>query len=441
MTSDTQDLTRVGPGTVMGEFMRQYWLPFARSFELDADGSPVRIMLLGEKLIAFRDSSGRVGLMDHRCPHRCASLFLGRNEEDGLRCIYHGWKFDVDGNCVDMPSVPAHQDFKDKVHAKAYKTFERNGLIWAYMGPREQAPPEPMIEATLLPEDEVDIVMVQRDCNWLQAIEGDVDTSHAGFLHNGSVEADVIGPDHPNWHVVHNRAPEYQVVETPFGTRYGAYRNAGVPGKKYWRVANFMFPIWSQQPAAAFSMHVHARGWVPLDDTHSMLIQIFWKEGRRVNGNEMGNLKMGNGEYVKLRAGHNYLPTTTDWLGRWRIAENESNDWGIDRELMRNNEHYSGIDNVHLQDQAVTESMGPITDHSFEHLAPSDQMIARTRRRLLRAARAFAEQGVTPPGVDDPEVFMGARSGNFIVDDSVDWQDAYREQVKNAVRPVGAAAK
>src|SRR5215468_10720231 len=140
------ELTRVGPGTVMGELMRQYWIPAAMSSELKRDGAPLRLMLLGEKLIAFRDSAGRVGVMDHRCPHRCASLFLGRNEAGGLRCVYHGWKFDAEGNCVDMPSVPVDRDFKDKVRAKAYRVAERNGLIWVYMGDRATAPPLPAIE-------------------------------------------------------------------------------------------------------------------------------------------------------------------------------------------------------------------------------------------------------------------------------------------------------
>ena len=138
----------------MGEMMRQYWIPATMSSELERDGAPMRLMLLGEKLIAFRDSSGRVGVMDHRCPHRCASLFLGRNEENGIRCVYHGWKYDAEGNCVDMPNAPPHQDFKDKVKAKAYKVAERNGLVWVYMGARKEAPPLPAIEASLMPEAE-----------------------------------------------------------------------------------------------------------------------------------------------------------------------------------------------------------------------------------------------------------------------------------------------
>src|SRR3954462_6739545 len=133
---DGVELTRVGPGTVMGDLMRCYWIPALMSSELVSDGAPVRLMLLGEKLIAVRDRGGRAGVMDRRCPHRCASLFLGRNEEGGLRCIYHGWKFDVAGNCLDMPSEPAESNFKNKVHAKAYPTHERGGIVWAYMGPR-----------------------------------------------------------------------------------------------------------------------------------------------------------------------------------------------------------------------------------------------------------------------------------------------------------------
>src|SRR5579871_4964325 len=151
------ELTRVGPGTVMGELMRRYWIPAAMSSELKADGAPLRLMLLGEKLIAFRDSAGRVGVMDHRCPHRCASLFLGRNEENGLRCIYHGWKFDVAGNCVDMPSVPP-PDFKQKVKAKAYHAVERAGVVWVHMGEKAEAPPFPEIEAALLPESELTVI-------------------------------------------------------------------------------------------------------------------------------------------------------------------------------------------------------------------------------------------------------------------------------------------
>jgi phenylpropionate dioxygenase-like ring-hydroxylating dioxygenase large terminal subunit len=166
--SESVELTRVGAGTVMGELMRQYWLPALKSSELVPDGAPVRLMLLGEKLIAFRDSAGRVGVMDHRCPHRCASLFLGRNEEGGIRCLYHGWKYDVTGQCVDMPSVPAEQDFKHKVRAKAYRAVERAGVVWVYMGARAEAPPLPALQILDAPDDEINVSFIQRDCNYLQ---------------------------------------------------------------------------------------------------------------------------------------------------------------------------------------------------------------------------------------------------------------------------------
>ena len=429
-TKDSEDLTRVGPATVMGNFIRQYWIPAAKASELIVDGAPMRLMLLGEKLIAFRDSSGRVGVMEHSCPHRNASLVLGRNEHDGLRCIYHGWKFDVNGNCVDMPSVPPSQRFQDKVKARAYKTVERNGVIWVYMGDRQSAPPPlPMLEATLLATDEVDIVFVMRSCNWVQSLEGDIDTSHFGFLHVGHLNPEDVPQGHPLEHTAGERAPEYHVSDTPWGTTYGAFRLVK-PETIYWRFANYMFPFWTQTPQAPFLPNIQARAWVPLDDHHTMA--IFWR--RRAP--EMGQTSMPLKDGKSLGGASQqprWAPADTGWLSRYRVLADESNDWMIDREAQRSNQIYSGIDNIHMQDQAVTESMGPITDHSREHLGPGDRMIARTRRRALMAARAFAD-GTPAPGVDQPEVLMGARSGFFEMHQSVDWQKAYADKVQQAYR-------
>src|SRR5712671_56178 len=148
--ADSETLTRVGAGTLVGDMMREYWVPAAMSSELKVGGDPMRLMLLGEKLIAFRDTGGRVGIFDHRCPHRCASLFLGRNEDHGLRCAYHGWKFDVDGNCLDQPNLPDKNKYPAGVKAKAYKTIERGGLVFVYMGERAVPPPLPEIEAIMI---------------------------------------------------------------------------------------------------------------------------------------------------------------------------------------------------------------------------------------------------------------------------------------------------
>ncbi|HVC57557.1 MAG TPA: Rieske 2Fe-2S domain-containing protein [Stellaceae bacterium] len=431
---DSEDLVRVGPGTAMGTLMREYWMPAAMSSELAADGAPVRLLLLGEQLIAFRDSAGRVGVMDHRCPHRCASLFLGRNEDNGIRCVYHGWKYDVDGNCVDTPNLAGHDDFKKRVKAKAYRTVERNGLVWVYMGSRKAAPPLPQIEATLLPASDVSINFVQRECNWMQALEGDIDTSHFGFLHAGGVNPDDVPEDSLFRYTVTNRAPDYHVADTKAGTMYAAHREAE-PGKTYWRFANFMMPFWTQTPQGKFTEHLHNRAWVPMDDHHTMFVSLTWRQHPpSVGPNKQGQMMPG------FKRVFDYLPNTTDWLGRWRLNGRPENDWLVSREAQKNG-NYTGIDGIHAQDQAVTESMGPITDHLFEHLAPSDRMIMATRRRLLKAARALAKDGTVPPGVDDPDIMYAVRSGDFVTDAKLGWREAYDRQMQASVRPLKLAAE
>ena len=434
---ESVELTRVGPGTVMGELMRQYWIPALLSSEVERGGPPLRLMLLGERLIGFRDSEGRVGIMDHRCPHRGASLFLGRNEQDGIRCIYHGWKFDAAGRCLDMPNVPPEQDFKYKVRAKAYRTIERAGLVWVYMGTRAEAPPLPGFEVLGVPDDEIGALFIQRNCNYLQALEGDIDTSHFGFLHAGHVEPDELGEDDPIYHTVASRTPEYHIADAPWGTTYAGYRPAG-PGRTSWRFGNFLFPFWAQVPNGEFSQHLQVRGWVPLDDEHTMYCVVWWKRGLSAmtqqdpafkNGTPVGGMGRRN----------DFLPNTTDWLGRWRLAANAGNDWRMDRTAQHDNAIYSGIESIHLQDQAVTESMGPILDHSLEHLAPSDQMITRTRRRLLMAARALRDSGAPPPGAENVDVFRDARGGYFVGDAEKGWQDAYAGQLAGGFRPAATA--
>src|SRR5215469_12972089 len=181
---DNELVTRVGPGTPMGNLMRQYWVPAMLSSEVPwADSDPLRVRLLGEDLIAFRATDGQVGLIQNHCPHRGASLFFGRNEEAGLRCVYHGWKFDVDGACIDMPNEPAESDFKSRVRAVTYPTRERNGIIWAYLGPRPTPPPLPDLEANMLSGHTVSTIL--RECNWMQGLEGELDTVHFAFLHFG----------------------------------------------------------------------------------------------------------------------------------------------------------------------------------------------------------------------------------------------------------------
>jgi phthalate 4,5-dioxygenase oxygenase subunit len=424
-SNDREILTRVGPGNPMGELMRQYWLPAAASREVVAGGAPLRLMLLGEKLIAFRDSSGRVGVMDHRCPHRCASLFYGRNEEGGIRCVYHGWKFDIEGNSLEMPNVPPEYDYREKVKAKSYKATERNGLIWVYMGSRAQPPALPALEPALLPPNEMMTFLCQRECNWLQGLEGDIDTSHFSFLHAGTIKAEDIPDGYMARHVLNNRSPSLQVAKTKWGTVYGARRPSD--GRTYWRFAPFAFPFWTMPPEGDFDKHLIVRAWVPMDDTHTMFVHLSWKHNApRPRGLRDGTIPAG------FSMGMEFLPNTTDWYGRWRLTQNQSNDYKIDREVQRTRS-FTGIEGIHVQDQAITESMGEIVDHGHEHLGHSDMMVIQTRRRLIQAALDLQERGIVPPGVDNPEIYLDVHAGDFLIDEEKDFLDAYRSQPRTSV--------
>jgi hypothetical protein len=300
-----------------------------------------------------------------------------------------------------MANVPPHQDFKDKIRAKAYPMAERNGLVWVYLGAGE--PPElPQIEATLLPGTEVTFNWLQRSCNWLQVLEGDLDTSHTDFLHGGARQAEDFAPDDPRRFGAINRSPEYEIQETAWGTMYGAHRPADA-GRTYWRVAQFMFPFWTITPSGPFGRHVYARAWVPMDDTHTMSLRIVGNAGR---------IAPGGAAHLGIVTGlEDLLPNTTDWYGRWRPRTNEANDYFIDRELQQFRS-FSGIPGIAAEDQAVTESMGRVVDRSAEHLAPSDRMIAVTRRRLLETATAVGRGA--PPPLADVSGYAAVRGGFFL---------------------------
>ena len=427
-TAENELLTRVGPGTPMGALMRQYWLPACLSTELTADGDPLRLMLLGEKLIAFRDSAGRIGVLDHRCPHRCASLFFGRNEEGGLRCVYHGWKFDTAGNCLEMPNLPIDQEALPKIKAKSYQAAERGGVVYVYMGERAIAPPLPALEATVLAPDETYVYCAQRECNWLQALEGDIDTSHFSFLHTGKVEVGHVDPDHPERFQLIDRAPRYHVQATDWGAMYAAYRPAQ-PGQLYYRFAHFVMPFWTLFPNGPLTDNIIAQAWVPMDDTHVMSFQYAWRHRTQPLSVTRTGAPI---PYLERQVAT--LPNTPDWFGRWVPVANSGNDYLIDRDSQRT-VSFTGIASVFGQDSAVTVSMGEISDRTLEHLAPSDRMIVMTRLRLLGAARALRDSGTVPPLVDDPSVSYGARSGDMFAPEDQPWLEAYEETLQQAQHP------
>jgi phenylpropionate dioxygenase-like ring-hydroxylating dioxygenase large terminal subunit len=407
-TQENEQISQVGPGTPAGKLMREYWLPMATSDELVADGDPVRVRLLGENLIAFRTTSGRVGLVDQFCPHRGTSLFFGRNEEEGIRCTYHGWKYDVSGECLEMPAEPVENKFKDKITLTAYPCVDRSGIVWTYMGPRATPPALPLIEANM-GEGVSDVNRTLRYCNWLQALEGDIDTAHSEYLHAPAV-IDVASMKPGTGMYYRHRLREifkYEVRDTEFGTSYGANRPAE-EGTTYWRIAHFLFPCFTMTPTPAAGSAQTIRMWIPVDDDHV----LFW------------SIEASQSE--RDRRGHEYQEDTSDWMGRYRPVQNIANDYQIDRTDQKT-ETFTGIGGGFIMhDTMATESMGPTMDRSREHLGASDAMIIRTRKRIIDAVHAMQDGDVPPPGVDEPEVY-GTRSGWMILPEGADWWEASAE--------------
>jgi phenylpropionate dioxygenase-like ring-hydroxylating dioxygenase large terminal subunit len=424
--SDNEMLCGVGPGTAMGDVMRQYWIPAFLSKELpNHDSDPMRLRLLGEDLIAFRDTGGRLGLLANSCAHRGASLFYGRNEDNGLRCVYHGWKYDVTGQCVDMPNEPDESNFKDKIRQKAYATQERNGIVWAYLGPRQapDLPGLPDLESNMVDPEATEIWTAMRNCNYMQALEGDIDTSHLGFLHLGAIRPDEAPPKSFNYYTVSDKKPRYHVMDTDAGTMYAAYRPAE-EDTYYYRFAQFLMPCFTMIPTNSLGTQIIFRAWVPLDDNHTM----FWAVSASTNRAELKNSSFRQA-FAGTSRGPVYLENTSGWLGRWRLANDATNDYGLDRDVQRAGKSsgilgsYTGIDGIHLQDQAITESMGTVYQRNQEHLGASDAMVIKTRRRLLSAARALRDYGTQPPGADDPAAYR-VRSGGTILPRNADWLEA-----------------
>ncbi len=435
-SQDNDLMCQVGPDTRMGELLRQYWIPALMPSELpQGDGPPRRLRLLGEDLIAFRVTSGDVGIIRNSCPHRGASLFFGRNEEDGLRCVYHGWKFDVTGACVDMPSEPAESNFKNKVRAKAYPTQERNGIIWAYMGPLAVPPPLPELLPNLDPECRVWTRL--EECNYMQALEGDIDTVHAFFLHSGHVKTENTMPGSIDYYITRQREARFEAREHEIGASYSAIRDAE-EDTEYWRMGHYLMPFYTMNAPGLAGIKNSCIAWVPLDDENTMVWNIGPQPVLPPETEGIGGLKFGYfrrdplGKYDPYgqrqpgaQQARTFLPDTTGPLGRFRPIANKDNDYLIDRDLQSEMGTYTGVPGP-AQDPMAQETMGRIYDRTQEHLGTSDAMIIRSRRKLLGAMHDFAERGVIPPGVEKPELFR-MRGGGAIVPRGVNGLDMLEE--------------
>jgi phenylpropionate dioxygenase-like ring-hydroxylating dioxygenase large terminal subunit len=381
-------LTETGPGTEMGDLFRQYWIPALLAEELPEDGCPpVRVKLLSERMIAFRDSSGRYGLMDEFCAHRGVSLWFGNNETNGLRCAYHGWKYDVTGQCVEVPSEPANSGFCAKVKLTAYPLVKIGDVLWTYMGDPAKQPPLPEYEWVHVPSEQTYTSKRWQECNWLQALEGGIDSSHVSWLHSAGLKNDpLFKGSKGNQYNLNDMKPYFEVVDSEGGLYVGVRRNAE-EGHYYWRITPWVMPAFTMVPPRG-DHPVHGHFWVPIDDENCWVFTFDYQPVRALTESEVQAMKDGHGVH------NEFVP------GTYRPLANKDNDYLMDRAAQKRGETFSGIKGIAMQDASLQESMGPIVDRGKERLVSADSGIIKARRKLIQAALDLREQGLTPPGVD-----------------------------------------
>ena len=379
-------LTQTGPDTPMGALFRSYWIPALLAEELpENDCAPVRVQLLSQRLLAFRDSAGRYGLINEFCAHRGVSLWFGRNEEGGIRCAYHGWKYDVAGQCIDVPSEPA--TFCRRVRLQAYPLVRQGDVLWTYMGPPEKRPPLPQFEFSLVPAEQSFTSKRFQECNWLQALEGGIDSSHVSWLHRANLDSDPLFKGAKgNEYNLKDPKPVFDVVPSSGGLLIGARRNAE-NGNYYWRITPWVMPCFTMVPPRG-DHPVHGHFWIPIDDEHCWAWTFDYHPVRALTAAERQAMRDGKGVHAATLPG-TYVPRA-----------NRGNDYLMDRAAQKKGLAYSGIEGIAMQDASLQESMGAIADRTREHLTSTDSGIVKARMLLLKAARALEEKGEAPPGVD-----------------------------------------
>ena len=409
-------LTRTGPGTPMGDLFRRFWIPVMLSSELPEPGGPaVRVHVLGEKLIAYRGRGGQVGLLESRCPHRHANLYWGRNEEDGIRCVYHGWKFDLEGRCVDMPAEPETSRYKERVRAVAYPTREAGDVVWAYMGPADLQPEFPEHEWTLVPGSHRYVTKRHQRCNYFQNVEGELDTAHVQFLHRELRKNHTFTPQK-----VFDQAgsPRYTIAETPVGLLAIAQRR--LPDEaSYWRITPFLMPSSTIVPTAPGNRYTFTAA-IPIDDRSMWGFTVSWTPDRPLSPEELEQDRSG----MRL-----HVTTHPDFTP----VANMDNDYLRDADAMLT-ENFTGIMGIRSQDLPVQEDQdGPICQRDSEHLGATDRAIVAARRLMLRAAKALAD-GHEPAQAANPKAFR-QRSFAGEAPETTSW-----EQLFGSVQPEGMPA-
>jgi phenylpropionate dioxygenase-like ring-hydroxylating dioxygenase large terminal subunit len=433
-TIENETLTRTGADTPMGKLFRCFWLPVLLGEQVpDRDGAPVRVKVMGEELLAFRDSTGRIGLIEPRCAHRGANLFFGRNEESGIRCAFHGWKYNVDGECVDAPTIdPARApDICRKAGIRAYPTREWGDFVWAYMGPRRTPPPLPQMEFALVPASHRHVSKKFQECNWAQAAEGGLDTAHFSFLHQpvARTEADLqekaaratrgyakgtMSHDHVRWMRDDSR-PRFSVARHDAGMVLGTSRTADA-GHRYWRIAQYLMPAHAYTPSATPGQTYHAQTWIPIDDESCWVYVYSWNPDRPLTGEEREAYRKGGAVYPEMDADY-------------RPVRNRSNDYLIDRQMQKT-ENFTGIVGVSEQDAAIQDSQGRIADRTREMLGPTDIGVVQFRRLMLEAAREL-EAGSEPSSVDKPDSYR-VRAGGIVASEDATFEAVMIERFGHA---------
>jgi phenylpropionate dioxygenase-like ring-hydroxylating dioxygenase large terminal subunit len=409
-------LTLTGPGTPMGDLFRRYWLPALLAEELPEPGCPpVRVKLLSERMIAFRDSEGRYGLIDEFCAHRGASLWFGNNEVGGLRCAYHGWKYDVTGQCVEVPSEPDNSTFCAKIKLTGYPLVKIGDVLWTHLGDPATRPDPPEFEWVHVPADQSYTSKRWQESNWLQALEGGIDSSHVSWLHSDGLRNDpLFKGSKANEYNLADMRPFFEVVESEGGLFVGVRRNAD-EGRYYWRITPWVMPAFTMVPPRG-DHPVHGHFWVPIDDENCWVFTFDYQPVRALTAGELQAMKDGHGVH------NQYVP------GTYRPLQNKDNDYLMDREAQRRGETFSGIRGIAMQDASLQESMGPIVDRTKERLVSADSGIIKARRKLLQAALALRDDGVVPPGVDPDH--QRVRSAAVVLDRDESFLEACRDDLR-----------